>query len=96
MQKTKPKEVWALAGGGANERPGSDHVIWGPIRGIGKKCLGRGHKKTRYTERTLQLYERIGLRADSLKKFNKNCFEICMTTGKLGNMPISDLGKVSW
>ena len=26
-----------LGGGGTNERPGTDHVIWGPMRGLEKK-----------------------------------------------------------
>ena len=32
-------------GGGANERPRSDHVIWGPMRGLGKKLHGEWTKK---------------------------------------------------
>ena len=32
----------------SNERPGSDHVTWGPMRGLEKNCIGRGqtHRQT--------------------------------------------------
>ena len=42
--------VWAMdalhqsmgEGGSTNERPGSDHVTWGPMRGLKKNYMKRG------------------------------------------------------
>ena len=34
----KDTEFWYT-----NERPGSDHVIWGSMRGLEKNCMGRGY-----------------------------------------------------
>ena len=31
-----------------NQRPGSDHVTWGPMRGLEKNRMGRGHTSNRY------------------------------------------------
>ena len=42
----------------ANERPGSDHVTWGPMRGLEKNLRGRGHPTTR--RRTLRLLDQLG------------------------------------
>ena len=60
------------AGGGGegltNERLGSEHVIWGPMRGFKKIALGGDNTQT--DRQTLQLLERIGLRIDSLKMIN--------------------------
>ena len=59
--------MWG-GGGLTNERPGSDHVILGPMRGLEKNRMGRGQTNTQFRDRqTLRLLERIGLRADSLK-----------------------------
>ena len=33
-------------GGLTNERPRTDHVIWGQIRGLKKNCMGRGQTNT--------------------------------------------------
>ena len=38
-----------------NERPGSDHVMWGPMRGLAKNCMG-GYKIHGY----IHGYERTG------------------------------------
>ena len=40
------RPIVAHIGGGrsTNERPGSDHVIWGPMRGLTKIYMKRGHQ----------------------------------------------------
>ena len=50
------QNLWNNSGGSTNERPGSDHVIWGPMKGLEKKLHGdipqtHGHSDS---------YERIG------------------------------------
>ena len=40
-------------GGGVgltNERPGSDHETWGPMRGLKKDNMKRGHQTVRQTD----------------------------------------------
>ena len=39
MQNKNPKK---RGGGLTNERPQTDHGITGPMRGLGKNCMGRG------------------------------------------------------
>ena len=38
--------AYGREGGLTNERPGSGHVIWGPIRGLEKNRMGRGQTDT--------------------------------------------------
>ena len=40
---------------------GSDHVIWGPMRGLEKNPMGRGQTNTHSQGQTLWLLDRIGL-----------------------------------
>ena len=37
-------------GGLTNERPRTDHVTWGPMRGLEKNRMGRGHSTDRQTD----------------------------------------------
>ena len=48
-------------GGGmlTNERPQTDHVIRGPMRGLKKNCMGRGHRQ-QADGRTSQLLDQLG------------------------------------
>ena len=39
-----------MGGGLTNERPGTDHVITGPMRGLEKNRMGRGHQTDRQTD----------------------------------------------
>ena len=58
-------------------RPGSDHVTWGPMRGLEKNYVKRDRASHKQTSR---LYERFGLRADSLKIFKRDKFgTLCLS-----------------
>ena len=72
----------------ANDRPGSDHVTWGPMRGLNKKWQKRGWTDTAALWKNLPKGQ-ICLRADSLKKKitmaklkSSNC-DKCYKTQKL-------------
>ena len=41
-----PPPPYGREGGLTNERPGSGHVIWGPMRGLEKNRMGRGQTDT--------------------------------------------------
>ena len=47
-------------GGLTNGRAGSDHVTWGPMRGLGKSYMKRGQINRQPEGQTSRLYERIG------------------------------------
>ena len=49
-------------GGRTNERPGTDHVISGPMRGLGKNCTDGADRQTdRHPDRrTWRLYDQLG------------------------------------
>ena len=57
-------------GGLTNQRPQSDHVIWGPMRGLEKICMGRGQNTNIHTThgRISWLLDRIG----PVGQFNEN------------------------
>ena len=46
-----------LGGGSTNERPGSNHVSWGPMRGLGKNRMGRGKTHTQTDTQTHDYYK---------------------------------------
>ena len=56
--------------GGTNERPGTDHVTWGPMRGLEKNCTYVTNKRTDMA--TLWLNRPSG-------RFSKNHKEECQT-----------------
>ena len=45
-----------------NERPQTDYVIRGPMRGLEQNCMGRGqtHNTQRTHRQTLQLLDQLG------------------------------------
>ena len=55
--------------GSTNEGRGSDHAIWGPMRGLKNCYMKRGHIYRQIYRLTSRLLERISLRAVSLKSF---------------------------
>ena len=58
-----PPLRWSGGGGGGltNERPGSGHVTWGPMRGLEKNCTRwRRQTDTNTHRRTWRLYDQLG------------------------------------
>ena len=59
-QKTKKNKTkkMRVEWGGTNERPGTDHVTSGPMRGLEKNCTRwRRHTNTQTEKRTWQLHD---------------------------------------
>ena len=52
---------WGGVGGGlTNERPQTDHVIRGPMRGLEKNRIGRGQTHKQTDTLTLRLLDQLG------------------------------------
>ena len=72
-------------GGRTNERPGTDHVISGPMRGLGKNCTRWRTQTDRQTDtRTWQLYDQLGPVGQSWWKL-KTC-QFKKLSPKVGNV----------
>ena len=81
-KKNKKNTVHEKKGGGegfSNERPGSDHLIWGPMRGLKKIARGGDRQTDRQTDgRTSRLLFCSG---DSVKnRFNFGLGFVCRLT----------------
>ena len=57
MGKPKKQDRTTNLTGSTNERPGTDHVITGPMRGLKKNCT---QWRTQTHRRTWQLYDQLG------------------------------------
>ena len=60
MEGSRGGAKFGSEGGLTNERPQTDHMIWGPLRGLEKKCMGWGQTKSASHGQTLRLLDQIG------------------------------------
>ena len=70
-----PPPPYGKEGGLTNDRPGSDQVTWGPMRGLDKNYMKRGHQTDRQTDRLCD----CGFREWIMCLFSVVCFSHKMT-----------------